>query len=145
MSFWPHLSGEGLDLREEGFLGEVDEVVLCIFSLHDGTAVCSRQLTLLISSSHHQFGVLIFQSAHGGEEKHTLSLVHQYTHTHKCTQVHAHSPQRLLSLLKCMHRCTHTHTPPVLKKATVMFTHVHTHTHIEKLYLTCEFSSRSSS
>ena len=56
------LSGVNLGLVEEGLLGEVDEVVLCVLPLHDGTAVGCRELTLLFVSSGDQLGVLVLQS-----------------------------------------------------------------------------------
>lgn len=66
-----YLSREGLDFAKERLLGEVDEVILLsVLPLHDGTAVSSRELTLLVSRRHHQLGVLILQpaTAHSGGE-----------------------------------------------------------------------------
>lgn len=57
------LSGEGPHFGEEGFLGEVHDVVLCVLSLHYCTAVCRGQLKLLTPRAYHQLGVLILQPA----------------------------------------------------------------------------------
>lgn len=57
------LSCVGPDLGEEGFLGEIHDVVLCVFSLHDRTAVCSGQLALFTPGATDQLGVFILQPA----------------------------------------------------------------------------------
>lgn len=51
---------------QEGFVSEMEEVVLGVLSLHDGAAVSGGQLALFAPGAHHQLGVLVLQS---GEEE----------------------------------------------------------------------------
>lgn len=66
------LSRVRLDLGEEGFLGEVHDVVLCILPLHYCAAVRSRQLTLFVPGAIDQLGVFILQPAVTGEQNKSL-------------------------------------------------------------------------
>lgn len=63
------LSRVRLDLGEEGFFGEVHDVVLRILSLHYCAAVRSRQLTLFVPGAIDQLGVFILQPAVTGQDK----------------------------------------------------------------------------
>lgn len=67
------LSRVRLDLGEEGFLGEVHDVVLCILSLHYCAAVRSRQLALFVPGAIDQLGVFILQPAVTGDRTGVLS------------------------------------------------------------------------
>lgn len=55
----PYLCCECLYFAKEGILVREYQVIFCIFPLHDGTAVRSRQLSVLGAGIHHQFGILI--------------------------------------------------------------------------------------
>lgn len=68
------LSRVRLDLGEEGFLGEVHDVVLRILSLHDCAAVRSGQLTLFVPGAIDQLGVFILQPAVTGDRTGALSI-----------------------------------------------------------------------
>lgn len=58
-----HLSRVGPNFAEEGFFGEVHDVIICILSLHYCTAVSGGQVTLFATGVHNQLGVLILQPA----------------------------------------------------------------------------------
>lgn len=58
-----NLSGVGSNFAEEGFFGEIHDVIFCILSLHYCTAVSSGQVTLFTTGVHNQFGVLVLQPA----------------------------------------------------------------------------------
>lgn len=62
------LSRVRLNLGEEGFLGEVHDVVLRILALHYRAAVRSWQLTLFVPGAIDQLRVFILQSAVSGDK-----------------------------------------------------------------------------